>query len=200
MNGVKNVVAIGVGFIPFVLFSLLAPLIGGGSAATAGLVSAIAVTAATAKGGVKMMPSAQAVILLVMAVLAFTGGPGVDAVLVHYGPVVAAFLLGLLMIVTAAANRPFTAQFARSHVPPSLWHDSRFINLNRRMSTAWGLAVLVLALCHLIGAQFAIDGPSLFVRLAVNWVVPLVAFWAANAFGKRTIAAAEHQMEQRAAA
>lgn len=55
MSGVKNVVAIGVGFIPFVLFSLLAPLIGGGYAATAGLVAAIAVTAATAKGGVKMM-------------------------------------------------------------------------------------------------------------------------------------------------
>lgn len=177
MNGVKNVVAIGVGFIPFVLFSLLAPLIGAGYAATAGLLGAIAVAAGTAKGGVKLMPSCQAVILLVIAILAFAGGPGVDTVLVKYGPVAAAFLLGLVMIVTAAANRPFTAQFARSHVPPSLWHDSRFLNLNRRMSTAWGLAVLVLGLCHLIGAQISLDGPNTILRLAVNWVVPLAAFW-----------------------
>lgn len=200
MNAVKNAVNIGVGFIPFVLFSVLAPMIGAGSAAAAGFVGAIAVTAATAKGGIKMMPSAQAVILLVMAILGFTGSPSTDAVLVDYGPVVAAFLLSLFMIVTAAANKPFTAQFARSQVPPSLWRDRRFLNVNRRLSMAWGLAVAVLGLCHVIGAQISTDGPTLFLRLAVNWVLPLAAFWGVNRYSKRTVAGASHRLAERTAA
>ncbi|MDT0353323.1 hypothetical protein [Pseudonocardia charpentierae] len=157
--------------------------------------AAIVVVAATARGGIKILPVAQAVILASMTVVGFTGDRLVDADLVKYGPGLAGLLLGLFMVATAA-TMPFTAQFARSEVPPELWHNRRFLNLNRRISTAWGLAVLVLGACHLVGALIGLEDAQLLVRLAVNWVLPLFAFQQAGAYTKRVVATA-HAMQER---
>ena len=99
-------------------------------------------------------------------------------------------------MVATAATMPFTAQFARSEVPPELWHSRQFLNLNRRISTAWGLAVLVLGACHLVGVLIGLEDAQLLLRLAVNWVLPLVAFWQAGAYTKRVVATA-HAMQER---
>ena len=191
MNHVKALV----GFVPFILFSLLAPLVGVGWAAAAGLVSAIVVIAATAQGGVKIPPVAQAVILLAMAIVGFAGDRTVDVELERFGPAIAALLLGLFMTATAA-TMPFTAQFARSAVPQRLWHDPRFLDANRRMSTVWGLAVLTMGLSHLVVASIGIADASLPVRLAANWVPTIVAFAVATQYTKRKQAAAAHAMEK----
>lgn len=186
------------GFVPFFLFSLLAPMVGAGLAAVTGLAAAVVVIAATARGGVKSLPVVQAVILLGMTVVGFTGGWATDAALAKYGPAVAALLMGSFMIMSAPAA-PFTAQFARSEVPPELWHSRPFLDVNRRVSTAWGLAVLALGLCHLAGALIGVESLNLLVRLAVNWALPLLAFWQAAAYTKRTVAAAHAAQERHAA-
>ena len=173
-----------IGFVPLALFSLLAPLIGVASAAATGLVAAIVVVAATAQGGLKILSVAQAVILLVVTILGFIGGWLVDAVLLQFGPAIAALALGLFMTVTSS-TRPFTAQLARGAVPPELWQSERFSEVNWQLSTVWGLAVLLLGICQVAGALFAIEGVNLVVRLLVNWALPLFAFWRAGVYTKR---------------
>lgn len=185
-----------IGFIPFVLFSLLAPHLGAGWAATTGLAAAVVVVAATARGGIKVLPVVQAVILLVMAVLGFTGGQGTGAVLTQYGPSIAALLMGSYMIFSAPVA-PFTAQLARSSVPQAFWHSPQFVEVNRKVSTAWGAAVVVLGLCHLAGTPIDTDGASLLLRLAVNWVVPVLAFVRAARYTKRTLATAHAAAQER---
>jgi hypothetical protein len=145
MNPIKLVI----GFVPFVLFTVVDNLIPTGWAALVGLVAALAVIAVTARGGLKVLPVVQAVILLVIAVLGFVGGPAVDAFLTQYGRGVASLLLGLFIVATAA-TMPFTAQFARAAVPPAAWHSPEFLQVNRHLSLAWGYVVLIVGVCHIV--------------------------------------------------
>lgn len=188
-----NAVKILIGFVPFVAFSLLVHVFGVVGAAAAGSAAAIAVVAATAKGGLKILPSVQAVILLVITVIAAISGESVRADLVDWGPVAAALLMGAFMIGTAWVM-PFSAQQARASVPPQVWHSKPFLDINRRISIAWGLAVLVLGLCHLAGAGIEPSGAHLILRLAVNWVLPGVAFWRAAVYTKHTVATAAQRL------
>lgn len=199
MNPVKVII----GFVPLFVFSMLAHVVPVGWAAAAGLAAAIVVVVATARGGVKILPVAQVVLLLGMAVLGFTGGWLVDAVLKLYGQGIVGLLLGAFMIVSAPVA-PFTAQFARSTVPPKLWYDARFLEVNRRISTVWGIAVLTLGLCHLLAAQLYVAGLPAPVWLAVAWVVPTPVFIHAGRYTTRTAAAAHeaatgHEPQQRTA-
>lgn len=182
MNPVKLVI----GFVPFVLFTVLGNWIPVGWAAVVGLVAAITVTAVTARGGVKILPVVQAMILLVILVLGFLGGAAVDAFLIMYGRGVASLLLGLFILVTAT-SMPFTAQFARAAVSPVAWHSSRFLRVIRRLSLAWGAVVLVLAVCHIVGAILEAHGAAPLVRLLVDWVVPILAFLRVVAFTRRIV-------------
>lgn len=183
------------GFLPFVLFSVLAPLLGAGWSAASGAAVAVVVVVATARGGIKSLPVVQAVILIVMAAVGLTGGGSVNTVLVKYGPAIAAVLMGVFIIETAR-TRPFTAQFARSEVPPELWHTSQFLDVNRRISTAWGLAVLVAGLSHVLGGLIGVESMNLLVRLAVDWVVPFFAFKQAIDYTK-LVGAQAHRMAEK---
>jgi len=91
MNPVKLIL----GFVPFILFTVLTGWIPIGWAAAA--------------GGIKVLPLVQAVILLVIAVLGFAAGPATVAFLTVYGRGLASLALGLFIVATAART-PFTAQ------------------------------------------------------------------------------------------
>jgi hypothetical protein len=185
MNPIKLVI----GFVPFVLFTVLDNWIPVGWAALVGLIAALAVIAVTARGGLKVLPVVQAVILLVIAVLGFVGSPAVDAFLAQYGRGVASLLLGLFIVATAT-TMPFTAQFARAAVPPAAWHSPRFLQVNRRLSLAWGYVVLIVGVCHIVGALLEARGAGPLVRLLVDWVVPILAFVRVIAYTRRI--AAQH--------
>ena len=183
MNPVKLVL----GFVPFLLFSVLTAWIPVGWAAAAGLVAALAVVAATAGGGIKVLPLVQAVILLVIAVLGFAAGPATVAFLTVYGRGLASSALGLFIVATAART-PFTAQFARAAVPESAWHTPECLHANRRISLAWGYVVLILGACHITGAFLAVQHALPLVRLLVDWGVPVLAFLRVIAYTRRTAA------------
>jgi hypothetical protein len=176
-----------IGFVPFVLFTVVDNLIPTGWAALVGLVAALAVIAVTARGGLKVLPVVQAVILLVIAVLGFVGGPAVDAFLTQYGRGVASLLLGLFIVATAA-TMPFTAQFARAAVPPAAWHSPEFLQVNRHLSLAWGYVVLIVGVCHIVGALLDANGAGPLVRPLVDWVVPILAFVRVIAYTRSVVA------------
>ncbi|ODU03670.1 MAG: hypothetical protein ABS81_13320 [Pseudonocardia sp. SCN 72-86] len=162
------------GFVPLLLFTVLCYWLPVGWAAVVGFVAAIGVITVTAEGGIKLLPTVQGVILLVFAVLGFAGGPGVDTFLMTYGRGVASLVLGAVIVATAS-SMPFTAQFARATTPRELWDSPVFLAANRRISLAWGLAVLVVGACHLLGAWLQIQGVAHALTLLVDWVVPILA-------------------------
>jgi hypothetical protein len=188
MNPVKIVI----GFVPFVLLTVLGRWLPVGWAALIALVAALVVIAATARGGLKILPVAQAVILIGFAVLGFFGGASIAAFLAVYGRGLASLVLGLFIVVTAA-SWPFTAQFAREAVPPTEWHSPPFVQINRRLSLAWGSVVLILGACHVLGAFLDAQHIHPVLRLLVDWVVPILAFLRVIAFTRRI--AAQHSRQ-----
>jgi hypothetical protein len=185
MNPVKIVI----GFAPFVLLTVLGHWLPVGWAALIALAAAIVVAAITAHGGLKILPVAQAVILIAFALLGFLGGESVKAFLAVYGRGLASLVLGLFIVLTAT-SRPFTAQFARQAVPPTEWHSPRFVELNRKLSLAWGYVVLILGACHVLGAFLDAQHIHHVLALLVDWVVPIVAFIRVISFTRRI--AAQH--------
>jgi hypothetical protein len=186
MNPLKIVI----GFIPQVVFMLAVNWLSLGQAAAVGLAVAVALIVVTAlSGGVKTLPVVQAVILAAFTVAGFTVGSHSAATFEPYARGTASLVLGAFILATCASF-PFTAQFARASVPPALWKSPQFLAVNRRISLAWGLAVLAVGVAHLAAALIG-GGPV--VRLLLDWGVPAVALYRAYAVTKTTIAHSARQ-------
>lgn len=177
MNPVKVIT----GFIPFVVFAALSAWLPVTAAAAGAFVAAVIVVAVSAHGGVKMLPAAQAVILGLIAASGLIGGPPVDTWLTTWGQGSMSVTLGLFIIVTATFY-PFSAQTARGSVPRQFWHTPQFIGLNRRISTAWGLAILACGVAHLTATATATAGP------VIGLGVPVIALFLAYQYTKREVA------------
>ena len=182
-----NPAKIFVGLVPFALFAVLGSWIPIGAAALVGLVAAVVVVLADLHGGVKAVPALGVVVLGVIAALAFAGGPAVQEALTDYGRGLATVVLALYILVTSKVA-PFTAQIARETVPRQYWHTERFVSVNRRVSRAWGLAVLLMGAGHLLAGALVsggVDRP--FLALALNWGVPVLVVLKTVAFTRRVV-------------
>ena len=65
---------------------------------------------------------------------------------------------------------PFTEQYARESVPRELWSSPQFKQINRQLTTMWGLVFAAMVPAHVIAG--AIDTHR--ANLIFNWVVPIV--------------------------
>ncbi|HEX4224281.1 MAG TPA: hypothetical protein VHZ97_18065 [Pseudonocardiaceae bacterium] len=178
-----------IGFVPLVLFALLDGRIPVADAAAIAAALALIIVAVTARRGVPVLPIVQVITLITISVIAFASGPPTQVFLTDYGRGLASLVLAAYMLVTAPFA-PFTASIARAGVPREVSTSRRFIELNQRISAAWGLAVLVLGLAHLAGAAI---GPSLppFRALLLEWGPAIVAVICALRYTQRTVAAAQ---------
>jgi hypothetical protein len=168
MNATKIII----GLVPFALFAILGNWIPIGWAAIVGMAAAIVAILVELRGGVKAVPVVGVIVLGVFAVLGFTASPAVQHVLVVYGRGLATLVLALYILVTVPFA-PFTAQFAKASVPREAWKSPRFVSTNRRISLAWGLTVLLTALCHLLAGAIATGTP--IVAIVLNWGLPIAA-------------------------
>jgi hypothetical protein len=184
-----NPLNIATGFIPLALFALLASWLPLGWAAAAGLALAVVIIAVTAaRGGVKILSVAQFVTLAALTVVGFTAGHAATAFAPYAGGT-ASLALGAFILVTSFSF-PFTVQFARRSVPQQYWKSPQFLGVNRRISLAWGLAVLGIGAGHLGAAYVGSSSPV--VHLLLDWGVPLFAAYRAYSVTKRTIAQNAH--------
>jgi hypothetical protein len=184
-----NPVTLVIGFVPLVLFTFLDGRIPVADAAAVGAAAAVVVVAVTVRRGIPVLPIVQVVTLAVISALAFTGDPATRHFLTTYGRGIASLVLAAFMLVTLPLA-PFTAGIARAGVPREVWTSPRFVDLNRRISAAWGLAVLVLGLTHLATATM---GSSLrpFQALLVQWGPAAVVVIFALRYTRRTVAEAQ---------
>jgi hypothetical protein len=175
-----------IGFIPQVVFLILANWLPLSGAAGAGLAVAVVIIAVTAaRGGVKILPVAQAVILAAFTLAGFIVGSHSAAAFEPYARAAASLVLSAFILATSVAY-PFTAQFARSSVPPQYWKTPRFLGVNRRISATWGLAVLAVGAAHLAAAF--VGGGVPVLRILLDWGVPACALYLAYSVTKRVIA------------
>ena len=93
--------------------------------------------------------------------------------------------LGSLLVV------PFTEQYARETVPRQFWSSPQFKQINRKLTTMWGLVFAVMVPAHVIAG--ALDTHR--ANLIFNWAIPIVlVIWAA----KRTARVSDNARNDRA--
>jgi hypothetical protein len=178
-------------FLPWVAFSVLATSHGAHGAVTACLVAtglsiwfAVKGSRASQSGRVKLIDATGIATFGAMTVIAALGNTAVQNHVIDFGRGGATFVLGAVML-GSVLFVPFTEQYARESVPQEYWHSPVFRSVNRRISTAWGVAVLLMASGHLLaGAIDPASAPKSGARpvdLLCNWVIPaLLVLWAIN--------------------
>jgi hypothetical protein len=181
-----NPLSIIIGFVPQIVFTMLVTRLPLGWAAAAGAAAAVALIAVTAaRGGVKILPVVQAVVLAAFTVAGFTAGHQAATAFAPYARGISSLALGAFILATSSSF-PFTAQFARDSVPPRYWKSPQFLGFNRRISIAWGLAVLAVGASHLAAAL--LGDPAAVLRILLDWGIPAVAAYGAYSFTRRVIA------------
>lgn len=90
-------------------------------------------------------------------------------------------------------GRPFTLMYAKAQAPEVFWTNPYFIAMNKKLSTAWFIAFVVMAISSCIGATF---NPTSTAALIFNWVVPIavmvaVVFWQKGQIAKGRAAGQE---------
>ena len=169
------------GLAPWLLFSIMTHRLGDNEVAIAGLVAAIVALAmmlyTRGRGGIKLLDAAAVVTFGVIAIVGFAGGRSVDDWLANFGRGGSTLILGALMLLSAVTV-PFTEQYARESVPQEYWGTHQFRSTNRAISLAWGLAVVVMGIGHVIaGFVDSSTDPSTGARpadLFLNWILPIV--------------------------
>jgi hypothetical protein len=91
----------------------------------------------------------------------------------RYAQAVAHGSLTLIVFGSVLIGKPFTEPYAREQAPERVWQSNRFHELNRRLSTVWGLAFLVGTISLIVaGSQ---DSRQFVLRLVVPFGALLLA-------------------------
>ena len=91
----------------------------------------------------------------------------------RYAQAVAHGSLTLIVFGSILIGKPFTESYAREKAPESVWKTARFHELNKKLSSVWGLAFLVGTISLIVaGSQ---DSRQFILRLAVPFGALLLA-------------------------
>jgi hypothetical protein len=158
------------GFVPWVLFAVLCRRDSLQAAVVVGLVGAVVVSApGVLAGRPKLLELGTIAFFVVFVVVVFVVDPGADDFLNRYGRAIATAGLALIAAVSLLLGKPFTEQYAKEQVDPSLWGTERFGALNRRFTAAWALVFSLMACSHIVAG--AIDTQR--AETIFNWVIPI---------------------------
>ncbi|VTU41421.1 hypothetical protein H4P1_00053 (plasmid) [Variovorax sp. PBS-H4] len=166
MNPVKLLL----GFLPWLLYSVLTDLpIDGiaGPAAILATVVSVVLLLVNRKNGISIIDATSAVVFGALTVVAFAGG----AEWIHdYGRATSAVVLAVVMLISSVTV-PFSEQYARSSVPQQYWGSPIFRAKNRRISALWGFTMLIMTGSHLL-ATFLLEEGTTAGQFLLNWLVP----------------------------
>jgi hypothetical protein len=171
-------------FLPWIVFTVVARRSAADSVAWSALlavvITAVLLIRARKRGDPTTLNAVSLAIFGVIAVLGFVGGPLVDDWLYTWGRPLVGVVLGLYVLATAAA-RPFTEQYARQSTPRQYWGSPAFHSINRVISAAWGLGLVVIGGCSLLltalDQQRTTFSSAHLVELLLNWVIPIAVIW-----------------------
>jgi hypothetical protein len=158
------------GFVPWILFAVLCRRDSLQAAVVVGLGGALLVSLpGVLSGRPKLLELGTVLFFVAFVLVVFAVDPGADDFLNRYGRAIATAGLALIASVSLLIGRPFTEQYAREQVDPSLWSSDRFRQLNRRFTAAWALVFLAMACSHIVAG--AIDTHR--AETIFNWLIPI---------------------------
>lgn len=180
------------GFLPWIVFSLVAQRLAADgvawSATIAVVMTLVALIYAWRQNGPKILNIGSLVLFAVVAIVGFVGGPDVDRWLYDWGRPLVGVIIGLFILVTVPLM-PFTEEYARQSVPQQYWSSPTFRRINRVLSAAWGVAILVIGLASVavaaLGAQALHFDDHHALDLVLNWIVPIVVIAGMIRFTRR---------------
>ncbi|MEU8778318.1 hypothetical protein [Streptomyces sp. NPDC048606] len=171
-----------IGMAPWIVFSLL---VGPGRFEIAVGLALAAAVALVVLGRVvhrgsswKLLEVADVVFFAAMTVVGILASAGTLRWLETYAGEVANITLTLIAFGSIAVGMPFTLQYAREQVDPSLWHEPGFLRANRVITAVWGLAFLVAALAGAFG-DLVLRNPN---NIWTGWIIQILAIVAALRF------------------
>ncbi|KJK43930.1 hypothetical protein ACFCYM_35160 [Streptomyces sp. NPDC056254] len=171
-----------VGMAPWIVFSLL---VGPGrfelavGLALAAAVTLIAVGHLVHRGSSwKLLELADVVFFASMAVIGALADEGTLRWLETYAGEVANIALTVIAFGSMAVGMPFTIQYAREQVDPSLWHTRGFLRTNYMITGAWGIAFLIAAAAGAYG-DLVLHNPD---NIWTGWIIQILAIVAAVKF------------------
>jgi len=173
------------GFVPWILFSLVATREGVGGVTTAALLAffvaaGFLIVSMVRSRSLKLLEVTGAAVFAVFGVVGMVD-PAADGFLTDYGRSLATLTLAVVIFVLLPVM-PFTEQYARETVPQQYWHSPVFRSVNRRISAAWGSVIAVMGAGHALAGLITEPPTTLPTRpvdLLLNWVIPaLLSWWA----------------------
>jgi hypothetical protein len=164
-------------FIPWVVFTLVAQHSTLKLAAVGALLASVVIAARSVRaGGVKVLELGAVLAFVAFTVVAVTADPATAAFVDRYARAIAAGLLSLIALGSLLVV-PFTEQYARETVPRRLWSSPQFKQINRKLTTMWGLVFAAMIPAHVIAG--ALDTHR--ANLIFNWAIPIaLVIWAAK--------------------
>ena len=82
--------------------------------------------------------------------------------------------LFFIIVVSLVVSQPFTSQYARERVPESVQRSPRFLMVNTRITTAWAVAFMILIAAHtanLAGFGLSVGGDLVVTIAALSAAV-----------------------------
>lgn len=168
-------VGIYVGFVPWVLFSVVTRHDTLTTAAVVALCAAVAISVPSLlKGRPKLLELSAVAAFAAFTIVAVMADPATGTDLARYARAIAAAALAL----TAFGSLlfvPFTEQYARESVPRQSWNSPQFKRVNRQLTVMWAWVFTAMVPAHLIAGALDTDRANTIF----NWVIPIVlVVWA----------------------
>jgi hypothetical protein len=175
-----NPLSLFVGFIPWIVFSLVAQRPAADGVAWSALLSAVLSLVFVIRGRRTHSPTQidiySLVLFTVIAAVGFIGDHRVDEWLYEWGRPLVGVVLGLTLL-TTASGRPFTAEYAKRSTPREYWSSPLFRRINLVLSAAWGVAITAMGaaavLVTVLDAHPDGTDNAHLVDFFLNWAVPI---------------------------
>jgi hypothetical protein len=97
-----------------------------------------------------------------------------------YSQAISSGALGVIALASIVVRHPFTVDYAKEETPPSAWHTAVFQRINLVLTATWSAVFLVCAGLGLLAEQNVTKG----WRDWLNWYVPIALIFLAFRFTK----------------
>jgi hypothetical protein len=157
-----------VGFVPWIIFWVVAGPSTWEYATLGALLAAVILAVPDAeRHSLKVLDVTTIAFFAVLSVLAVFLDASDLSWLEDYSQAISSGVLAVIVL-GSLAFVPFTEQYARESAPREVWDTPRFRQVNRSLTTVWGLVFAASALCGVI-AQNVDSGQDW-----LNWIIPIV--------------------------
>lgn len=163
--------AIFLGFVPWIVFSVVAGPSTWMWAALAALICSLVLSVPDWRRSrsISILDAAALVFFAVLVVLALVLDRATLQPIEDRAQLISSVVIAVVALGSLAVGRPFTEFYAKKQAPQEVWNTPTFKKVNRVLTGLWGGVFVLNALCDVAVGYFGASA-DLF-----NWVIPVVA-------------------------